>query len=127
MQHLNCFSFSATLALSVSFIATTALASTVSFGSGANAFTMDFVAVGNVGNADDSLAKPGPSGAVAYAYSIGTYEVSRDQITKANVSGISMQNMTNYGGNGANKPATGMSWVESAKFINYLNNELIVR
>ena len=121
MQHLNCFSFSATLALSVSFIATTALASTVSFGSGANAFTMDFVAVGNAGNADDALAKPGASGAVAYAYSIGTYEVSRDQITKANVSGISMQNMTNYGGNGANKPATGMSWVESAKFINYLN------
>ena len=82
---------------------------------------MDFVAVGNAGNADDALAKPGASGAVAYAYSIGTYEVSRDQITKANVSGISMQNMTNYGGNGANRPATGMSWVESAKFVNYLN------
>jgi formylglycine-generating enzyme len=121
MQQIYGISFSATLALSVSFIANSALASTVSFGSGANTFTMDFVSVGNVGNADDSLAKPSASGAVAYAYSIGTYEVSREQIIKANVSGISMQDMTNYGGNGAKRPATGMSWNESAKFINYLN------
>ena len=29
--------------------------------------------------------------------------------------------MTSYGGNGANKPATGVSWNEAARFVNWLN------
>jgi formylglycine-generating enzyme required for sulfatase activity len=29
--------------------------------------------------------------------------------------------MTSYGGNGANRPATGISWNEAARFVNWLN------
>jgi formylglycine-generating enzyme required for sulfatase activity len=57
---------------------------------------------------------------VAYTYSIGKYEVSRDMITKANL-GITLLNMSSYGGNGVNRPATGISWYEAAKYVNWLN------
>jgi formylglycine-generating enzyme required for sulfatase activity len=63
-------------------------------------------------------------GAVSYIYNIGKYEISRDMIAKANSAGslgITMWNMTNFGGNGVNRPATGISWNEAARFVNYLN------
>jgi formylglycine-generating enzyme required for sulfatase activity len=98
-----------------------------SFGSGANQFTMDFVTIGNPGNAADTTGSPNPVGSVAYSYNIGKYEVSRDQITKANTQGnlnIDMMDMVNWGangGNGVNRPATGLTWNEAAKFVNWLN------
>jgi formylglycine-generating enzyme required for sulfatase activity len=61
---------------------------------------------------------------VAYTYNLGKYEVSRDMVTKANAAGslgITLQDMTNFGGNGVNKPATGLSWYKAAKFVNWLN------
>ena len=94
------------------------------FGSGANQFSMDFVAIGNPGNAADTTGSPNPAGAVAYTYNLGKYEVSRDMITKANSAGslgITLQDMTSYGGNGVNRPAAGISWNEAAKFVNWLN------
>jgi formylglycine-generating enzyme required for sulfatase activity len=63
-------------------------------------------------------------GAVAYTYQIGKYEVSQEMIEKATSAGglgITLQNMTSYGGNGANRPATGVSWNEAARFVNWLN------
>jgi formylglycine-generating enzyme required for sulfatase activity len=97
---------------------------TESFGAGANAFTMDFVTIGNPGNAADTTGSPNPVGSVAYTYNLGKYEVSRDQITKANALGslgITMSDMSINGGNGVNKPATGVIWYEAAKFVNWLN------
>jgi formylglycine-generating enzyme required for sulfatase activity len=94
------------------------------FGTGANAFTMEFVTIGNPNNAADTTGSPNPAGSVAYTYNLGMYEVSRDQITKANSAGslgITLQNMTNYGGNGLLKPATGISYYEAAKYVNWLN------
>jgi formylglycine-generating enzyme required for sulfatase activity len=35
--------------------------------------------------------------------------------------GLTLFDMTIYGGNGLNKPATGLSWNEAARFVNYLN------
>jgi formylglycine-generating enzyme required for sulfatase activity len=35
--------------------------------------------------------------------------------------GITMFDMTPYGGNGANRPATGVSWYEAAALVNWLN------
>ena len=32
-----------------------------------------------------------------------------------------MYDMSSYGGNGVNRPATGVSWNEAARFVNYLN------
>jgi formylglycine-generating enzyme required for sulfatase activity len=61
---------------------------------------------------------------VDYVYNIGKYEVSRDMINKANAAGslgITLQDMTSYGGNGVNRPATGISWNEAARFVNWLN------
>jgi formylglycine-generating enzyme required for sulfatase activity len=100
---------------------------TETFGNGANAFSMDFVTIGNPGNAADTTGSPNPAGSVAYTYNLGKYEVSRGQIDKANSAGslgITMANMSSYGidgGNGVNRPATGVSWYEAAKFVNWLN------
>lgn len=93
---------------------------TQTFGSGANQFSIDFVEVGNPGNAADDTG----FGAVGYTYNLGKYEISRDQILKANAVaglGITLQEMASYGGNGFSRPATGISWNEAAMFVNYLN------
>jgi formylglycine-generating enzyme required for sulfatase activity len=85
---------------------------------------MDFVTIGNRGNAADTTGSPNPAGSVAYIYNLGKYEVSRGQIDKANAAGslgITLADMSSYGGNGVNKPATGVSWYEAAKFVNWLN------
>jgi hypothetical protein len=119
----------ATLAgLLLCIVSTTSEAGTVTFGSGANTFTMDFATIGNPGNAADTTGFPNPAGSVGYEYGIGKFEVSRDMITKynsafgtANSLEISLADMTSFGGNGANKPATGVSWNEAARFVNWLN------
>ena len=94
------------------------------FGTGANAFTMEFVTIGNPGNAADTTGSPNPAGSVAYTYNLGKYEVSRGQFDKANVAGslgIRMADMGLYGGNGLLKPATGISYYEAARYVNWLN------
>jgi formylglycine-generating enzyme required for sulfatase activity len=111
-----------TLALAVSAQAQTI--TTTTFGSGANQFSIDFVTIGNPGNAADTTGSPNPAGRVDYVYNIGKYEVSRDMITKANAAGglgITLFDLSSYGGNGVNRPATGVSWNEAARFVNYLN------
>ena len=85
---------------------------------------MDFTTIGNPGNVADTTGRPNPVGAVAYTYQIGKYEVSRDMITKANSLGnlgISLSDMEHHGGNGSDKPATGIHFHEAAKFVNWLN------
>jgi len=97
---------------------------TESFGTGASAFTMEFVTIGNPNNAADTTGAPNPAGSVAYTYNLAKYEVSRDMITKANAAGslgITMYDMSSYGGNGLLKPATGISYYEAAKYVNWLN------
>ena len=96
---------------------------TESFGTGANAFTMDFVTIGNPGNVADTTGSPNPAGSVAYTYNLGKYEVSRGQIDKANSAGslgITMWDNSRYGGNGVNMPAIGISYYEAATFVNWL-------
>lgn len=96
---------------------------TVNFGSGANEFQMEFVPI-SPGTTPDMTGSPNPAGAVSYPFLMGKYEVSRDMITKANAAGmlgITLQDMSSFGGNGVNRPATGISWFEAAKFVNWLN------
>jgi len=92
------------------------------FGSGANTFTIDFVNIGNAGNADDAGAGGGsdfaPYGGVGYNYRMGTYEISEDAITKATASGL--LNVTAGAHTGA-EPAANMTWYEAAAFVNFLN------
>jgi formylglycine-generating enzyme len=92
------------------------------FGSGA--FTMDFVTIGNPGNADDNTGY----GGVGYTYRMGVNEVSRGIIDAYNsLSGGPTLTMYDYaagsvtGGNLAARPASGVSWNEAARFVNWLN------
>jgi hypothetical protein len=109
----------ATLAALLLFIvSTTSEAGTVTFGSGANIFTMDFATIGNPGNAADTTGAPNPAGAVAYEYGLGKFEVSEDMINKFNNS----QSLTiTKDTRGTAKPATSVSWNEAARFVNWLN------
>ena len=94
------------------------------FGSGANTFTMNFVDIGNAGNAVDDTGY----GSVGYTYRMGVNEVSRGMIDAYNaLSGGPTLTMYDYaalgvtGGNLAARSATGISWNEAARFVNWLN------
>lgn len=111
-------------------IASVRTAQADSFGSNANSFVLEFVSIGHPGNPDDTVMDIGdPSayagiGSIDYTFNISKYEISRDIVTKANTEGnlgITLADMTSYGGNGANRPATGVSWNEAARFVNWLN------
>jgi len=94
---------------------------TESFGSGANAFTMDFVTIGNPNNPADTTGNPNPAGSVAYTYNLGKYEVSREQIDKANSAGslgFTFYDLSSFTGN---KHAVGINWFNAAKYVNWLN------
>ena len=96
----------------------------VTFGSLGSAFDMEFVPIGNANNDDDMTGDPNPAGKVEYAYQMGKFEVSRDMINKANTVGglgITLHDMTLLGGNGIHIPATGVTWNEAARFVNWLN------
>jgi hypothetical protein len=92
------------------------------FGSGPNGFTIDFVNIGNAGNANDAGAGgaiySSPYGGVPYAYRMGTFEIAQDAITKAAASGV-----LNLGGGAwsATQPVANISWYQAAAFVNYLN------
>jgi sulfatase modifying factor 1 len=89
------------------------------FGSGTNSFTIDFVSVGDAGNAGDlgGGAPPG-AGAVAYEYRMGKYEISTGMVQKANALGNLQITMNS---SGVNRPANSVNWNEAARFINWLN------
>lgn len=86
------------------------------FGSGANSFTIEFVAVGNAGNANNAGAVP--LGGVPYRYRIGTYEISQDVVARAVAGGLT--NVSTGPWTGA-QPAGNVTWPESAAFVNFLN------
>ena len=106
---------------------------TETFGSGANAFSIEFVEIGNPLNTADTTRLSNFVGRVDYMYNLGKYEISRDQVNKANAAGglgITLYDVR--GGyftpptgvvwsDGVNRPATGISWYEAARFVNYLN------
>jgi hypothetical protein len=84
------------------------------FGTSGNEFTIDFVDIGNAGNAADTTGY----GAVAYSYRAGTREISQDAIDKATAGG--MANVTAGPWTGA-QPAANLNWYEAAAFVNFLN------
>jgi formylglycine-generating enzyme required for sulfatase activity len=114
-------------------MAAPSLAGTVTFGGNGvgQSFGMDFVTIGNPGNAADTTGAPNPAGSVGRTFDINTFEVSRGMIEAYNanpgVVAITMQDMSdgaggsNNGGNGVDRPATGITWNEAARFVNWLN------
>ena len=97
-------------------------AGTVTFGTGSNQFQMEFVTIGNAGNAADTTGAPNPAGAVGYEYGLGKFEVSEDMITKYNANfGTANSLVITKDTRGTAKPATNVSWNEAARFVNWLN------
>ena len=112
------FHFVAALSMAAACMVSAVQAAVVSFGSGTNVFQMEFVTIGNPGNANDTTGAPNPAGSVGYEYGIGKFEVSEDMITKFNASQF-LQIITDN--RGPAKPATNVSWNEAARFVNWLN------
>jgi sulfatase modifying factor 1 len=80
---------------------------------------MDFVTIGNAGNAADTGDTHG-RGAVSYGYSIGKYEVTNAQW---NVFTTAVGDPTsNTYWTGAQQPTNNVSWYEAAQFCNYLTS-----
>ena len=95
-------------------------ASADTFGSGANTFDIEFVTIGNPGNAADTTGFPNPAGKVDYGYCIGKFEISENMIDKANaLGGLGITKVTL----GPNKPAPYVGWFEAATFVNRLNTD----
>ena len=130
---MRVFGVAAGALATVASLAAPSVAGVVTFGgSGAGqSFQMDFVSIGNPGNAADTTGVPNPAGRVDRTYDINTFEVSRAMITAYNansgVVGITLQDMSesgsNNGGNGVDRPATGVTWNEAARFVNWLNTQ----
>lgn len=100
--------------------ALTGVASADTFGTGPQQFDIAFTTIGSTGNQADTTGTPNPAGSVDYIYRMGTFEISEDMINKANDAGglgITHDNR------GPNKPATGITWFEAARFVNWLNDE----
>ena len=115
--------------MSLGIMAAPTHAGIVTFGTGSNSFAMEFVPIGNPGNANDATGAHNPAGRVAYSYDIGKFEVSQDMITKYNASFgapnsqvIPIADLSAFGGNGPDKPASGVSWNHAARFVNRLNS-----
>lgn len=93
------------------------------FGTGDNQFDMEFVTIDAPGNPKDVSGFPNPAGSVPYTYRIGKYEISEQMIDKANAatagtaSPLGITKVTR----GPNKPASGITWIEAARFVNWLN------
>jgi formylglycine-generating enzyme required for sulfatase activity len=92
--------------------------------------SMDFVNIGNAGNAGDTrteidrsgnpLANPYGCGAVSYNYRIGKYEVTNAQ-WNAFTTAVGDPTGNAYW-TGAQQPTNMVSWYEAAQFCNYLTS-----
>lgn len=92
-------------------IGAAARADTITHGS--TTITMDFVNIGNAGNAADDTTY----GAVGYDYRIGKYEVTADQWNAVIAADPDVGNAPYWAGS---QPAGGISWYEAARFCNWL-------
>lgn len=98
------------------------------FGSGEDTFEIDFVTVGDPGNAHGTDVLYGrPTGGVSYEFRVGKYEVATHMISKANAVGglgivhhgdASIPAMWRFE---PSRPAYQLSWFGAATFVNWLN------
>jgi formylglycine-generating enzyme len=87
---------------------------------------IDFVTIGNAGNAADTGGTVG-CGAVSYSYRIGKYEVTNAQWNTFTAAvGAPTGNDGGYTAGayrtGAQQPTNNVSWYEAAQFCNYLTS-----
>lgn len=90
---------------------------------------IETVTVGDPGNADLSLSNGSTAGGVPYTFEMGKYEISRGLVNQYNSESsgplVTLKDMEGSGigtsTNGDEYPATGLSWNECARFVNWLN------
>lgn len=87
---------------------------------------IDFVTIGNAGNAADKGGTPG-CGAVDYNYKIGKYEITNAQWNIfTSIAGVPKGDDGGYSYNsnftGLLQPVNRISWYEAAQFCNYLTS-----
>lgn len=105
-----------------SCIATDGRAAPVTFGVGVNQFSIDFVTIGDLGNIPDTTGAPNPGGSVGYRYGIAKFEISEQMINKYNANFGSANGLViTKHSRGPDKPATGVNWNATARFVNWLN------
>lgn len=114
------FGFSSLLIFSV--ICATSAAKADMFGTGTNSFEIEFTTIGSPGNpaVDPFYWDPEDAlGSVPYTYRIGTYEISEGMLNKANAAGG--LGITHTARNTDDLAATGITWYDAARFVNWLN------
>lgn len=115
---MNWHTFPSAIVLSaVSILSFYSSAQADTFGSGSNAFTLNFVQVSQTNNATDPLTGS-KYGAVPYEYRASVNEISQNDITKATAGGLSNVTAGTYAGD---RPAASIKWYEAAAFVNWLN------
>ena len=94
------------------------------FGNGDDEFEIEFVTIGAPSNIGDVDFFNG-TGSLDYVFRIGKFEISREMVEQANSAaalGITLDTMSDIaGGPRDSMPATGISWFEAARFVNWLN------
>ena len=84
-----------------------------SFGTTGNEFTIDFVDIGDAGNAPN-----GSFGTVVYNFRMGKYEIPQGAIDNATASGMANVTADAWG---PSRSAADITWFEAAAFANWLN------
>jgi hypothetical protein len=109
-------------------------AETISFGTGTNQFSLQFVEIGNPNKPADLAGSPAPVGSVGYVFNLAKFEISVKMINSYNSQFASTSaNRINASGNPSsvvwpggfsqpNQPATSINWKEAARFVNWLNS-----
>jgi formylglycine-generating enzyme len=96
-------------------IAAPVCADTITHGN--TTINMDFVSIGNAGNAADTTGSPNPCGSVGYVYNIGTYEVTADQWAGVIAADPNVGTAGPWSGS---QPAASVSFNRAARFCNWL-------
>jgi formylglycine-generating enzyme required for sulfatase activity len=109
-------------------ISITSFALADTFGTGDNAFNIDFVTISGSTNPTSEQTNPtGGYGIVNNDYRMGTYEITNDQWTKfkaaygAVIGGEPDAYNSDPSWTGSSVPTNRVSWYEAAQFVNWLN------
>jgi formylglycine-generating enzyme required for sulfatase activity len=109
------------LLLIVLFVCVSGIVLADTFGTGGNAFTIDFVTISGDTNPTSGY------GIVNNNYRMGKYEITNDQWNKFHAEYGTVYGSPTYAysndpyWNGTNVPTNMVSWYEAAQFVNYLN------
>ena len=93
-------------------------------------FTLDFVDIGDAGNAADTAYLNNDlvltsHGAVSYDYRMSAYEISQNNLRAAKIMAGENSPLSRVTGGGwtGNQPLADVSWYEAAVFVNFLNTK----